>query len=45
MLGESACLLLDSQNIVPQKLMQNGFEFKFHRLKLALENLLKSPSV
>jgi len=45
LLGESACLLLDSQNIVPQKLMQSGFEFKFYRLKLALENLLKSPSV
>jgi len=44
MLGESACLLLDSQRIVPQKLMQSGFDFKFHSLKSALENLLKSST-
>lgn len=45
LLGESSCLLLDSQRIAPQKLLQSGFEFKFHSLKLALDHLLKSPSV
>jgi uncharacterized protein (TIGR01777 family) len=45
LLGESSCLLLDSQRIAPQKLLQNGFEFKFQSVKLAFDNLLKSPSV
>lgn len=45
LLGESSCLLLDSQRIVPQKLLKNGFEFKFHSLRLALDNLLKDSSV
>tara|TARA_B110000503_G_scaffold109433_1_gene163749 strand:+ start:4497 stop:5408 length:912 start_codon:yes stop_codon:yes gene_type:complete len=45
LLGESSCLLLDSQRIAPQKLLQNGFEFKFQSVKLAFDNLLRSPSV
>jgi hypothetical protein len=45
LLGESSCLLLDSQRIAPQKLLQSGFEFKFPSLKSALDNLLKSPSI
>jgi uncharacterized protein (TIGR01777 family) len=40
LLGESSCLLLDSQNVVPQKLLDSGFNFKFHSLKPALNDLL-----
>ena len=40
-LGESSCLLLDSQNVLPQKLLNSGFGFTFHNLKQALVDLLK----
>ena len=40
-LGESSCLLLDSQKVMPQKLLNSGFSFEFHNLKQALVNLLK----
>jgi len=42
LLGEAACLLLDSQKIVPHRLLESGFKFKFNSLKAALDNLLKS---
>jgi uncharacterized protein (TIGR01777 family) len=41
-LGESSCLLLDSQKVVPQKLLESGFKFKFSTLKSALDDLLIS---
>ncbi|MDB4002779.1 DUF1731 domain-containing protein, partial [Oceanospirillaceae bacterium] len=44
LLGESACLLLDSQKVVPEKLLDNGFRFKFNTLKLALDDLLSSSA-
>jgi hypothetical protein len=40
LLGESSCLLLDSQNVVPQKLLESGFNFNFRSLKSALDDLL-----
>jgi uncharacterized protein len=40
-LGEMAQpLLLDGQKVIPQKLTENGFTFKYPKLKEALENLL-----
>ncbi|MCO4837746.1 MAG: TIGR01777 family oxidoreductase [Oceanospirillaceae bacterium] len=44
LLGESACLLLDSQKVVPEKLLDSGFKFKFSTLKLALQDLLGTRS-
>jgi len=41
LLGESSCLLLDSQKVIPQKLIDNKFEFSFPDLKMALANLLE----
>jgi uncharacterized protein (TIGR01777 family) len=38
-LGESSCLLLDSQRVVPKKLTDNGFEFKFPNLAQAFADL------
>ena len=40
-LGESSCLLLDSQRVLPEALLNKGFEFKFASLKQALADLLK----
>ena len=42
LLGESSGLLLDSQKVVPQKLLDSGFSFKFHSLQSALNDLLTS---
>ena len=39
-LGESAVLLLDSQKVLPQKLVDSGFEFQFGSLEEALANLV-----
>jgi uncharacterized protein (TIGR01777 family) len=39
-LGESSCLLLDSQKIAPQKLLEAGYRFSYPSLSLAFENLL-----
>ena len=39
-LGESSCLLIDSQRVVPQALLNQGFEFKFRTLEHALVDLL-----
>ena len=41
LLGESSSLLLDSQRVMPQKLLESGFAFKFKSLKSALDDLLK----
>ena len=42
LLGESSCLLLDSQKVVPHKLMNSGFNFAFDQLKPALNDLLQN---
>jgi NAD dependent epimerase/dehydratase family enzyme len=39
-LGESSCLLVDSQRVVPEMLIKHGYDFKFSNLKAALNNLL-----
>ncbi|RLT96828.1 TIGR01777 family oxidoreductase [Ketobacter sp.] len=38
--GEAGSLLLDSQRVVPKKLLESGFQFAFDRLPAALEDLL-----
>ncbi|MDP9501263.1 TIGR01777 family oxidoreductase [Bisgaard Taxon 45] len=40
-LGERAQLLLDSQNIMPEKLLSQGFVFAYPELKSALQAILK----
>ena len=40
-LGESADLLLNSQRIYPEKLLKEGFEFKFDNLLSALGNIFQ----
>jgi uncharacterized protein (TIGR01777 family) len=42
LLGESSSLLLDSQRIVPQALLDKGFKFSFSSLESALGDLLKA---
>lgn len=43
-LGESSALLLDSQKVVPQVLLDAEFTFGFSNLKQTLVNLLKAPT-
>ena len=38
--GEASELLLEGQQVVPKKLLDNGFEFTYPQLKMALENIL-----
>ncbi len=40
LLGESSCLLLDSQRVMPQKLLESGFNFTFSNLRSAFADLL-----
>jgi uncharacterized protein (TIGR01777 family) len=40
LLGEMADLVLGSQRVLPQRLLEKGFHFKFSQLDLALRNLL-----
>lgn len=40
LLGEMADLLLGSQRVLPQRLLKQGFQFKFSQLDPALRNLL-----
>jgi NAD dependent epimerase/dehydratase family enzyme len=43
MFGEMAeSLLLSGQNVIPDKLLKDGYHFKYIFLKDALENLLSS---
>jgi len=39
-LGEKATLVLDGQRAIPDKLLEEGFDFKFGSLELALQNLI-----
>lgn len=41
MLGESASMVLHSQKVFPEKLIQNDFEFKYPDLEKALKDLLR----
>ena len=40
LLGESSCLLLDSQRVTPQKLLASGYQFAFSDLMAAFSDLL-----
>lgn len=40
-MGESADLLLNSQNVIPKRLLEMGFNFKHPKLQGALNDLLK----
>ena len=43
-LGEMSTLLLNGQFMVPRKLMNLGFDFKFVTIEQALDDLLSHPS-
>jgi NAD dependent epimerase/dehydratase family enzyme len=34
-------LLLEGQKVVPQKILQSGYKFRYQNLKLAIENSLR----
>jgi NAD dependent epimerase/dehydratase family enzyme len=38
--GQGATVLLDGQVVVPQRLLEEGFEFRFGRIEDALADLL-----
>ncbi|NTS78459.1 TIGR01777 family protein [Catenovulum sp. SM1970] len=40
LMGESSSLLLDSQNIYPDKLINSGFNFKFDKIECALKDII-----
>lgn len=42
LLGESSCLLLDSQRVAPQALINSGFTFRFANLAAALADVLET---
>ncbi len=39
-LGKKSALVLEGQHVLPQKLLDNGFEFQYPTLEVALKNLL-----
>lgn len=41
LIGTEAELILKSRNVIPKKLLDNGFEFKYDTIETALNNLLK----
>lgn len=42
LVGEAASTIVSSQRVVPQKLLDHDFKFKFEKLEKALRNLLKT---
>jgi len=42
LIGEAASTIVSSQRVVPQKLIDKGFKFKFEKLEEALKDLLKT---
>jgi uncharacterized protein len=40
-LGQKSSLVLEGQHVLPEKLLNSGFEFKFSTLESALQNLYK----
>lgn len=44
-LGEMSTLLLDGQRAIPQRLLEDGFQFRFNNLEPALEDLVRSPKI
>ena len=45
LLGEFGDTLLVSQRAIPEKLIQNGFEFKFGRIENAIVDILKNQKI
>jgi len=43
-LGEKSTIVLDGQRVMPRRLMQFGFTFKFPAIEEALEDLLPAPN-
>lgn len=41
-LGEAATLVLDGQKVLPQKLLENGFSFRFNNISAALNNVFEA---
>jgi uncharacterized protein (TIGR01777 family) len=41
-LGEGAAAILSSENVVPKRLQESGFQFKYSQLSEALENLIQN---
>lgn len=39
--GEVAIMVLEGQNVLPKKLLESGYEFKFPRLEIAIKDILK----
>ena len=44
LLPEQSTLILDSQRVVPEKLLTSGFQFQFPSLDVALKDLIKGKS-
>ncbi|MFW5659205.1 MAG: DUF1731 domain-containing protein [Bacteroidota bacterium] len=40
LLGERAVILVEGQNVVPKKMLDNGYNFKFRQAEDAIEDLL-----
>lgn len=42
LIGTETELVLKSRNVIPRRLLENGFHFKFEKLNLALANLIEN---